>query len=51
MQKSFAKANIVINSAIPEEGINDYGKSYYPKNKDKPNIGFKRKFKAFLKRF
>ncbi len=51
IQKSFTQANIVINSAKPEEGINDYGKSYYPKGMQKPNIGFKRKFLAFFKRF
>lgn len=51
LQKSFAKVNIVLNAATPEDGINDYGKSYYPKGAEKPNIGFNRKLKAFLKRF
>lgn len=51
LQKSFTKAYVVINSATPEEGINDYGKSYYPKGMEKPKLGFVRNFKAFLKRF
>lgn len=51
LQKHFSSVNIIINSAPPDEGITSYGKSYYPKGTKKPNIGFKRKFLAFLKRF
>ncbi len=51
LQKSFTKAYIVINSARPEEGISDYGKSYYPKGAEKPKLGFIKNLKAFLKRF
>ncbi|MFC5281953.1 GumC family protein [Pedobacter alpinus] len=52
LQKSFTQTGIVINSAKPEEGINNYGNSYYQnKGYNKPNIGFKRKFFAFFKRF
>ena len=52
LQKSFTKAAVVINSAKPEEGISDYGKSYYQnKGLKKPDIGFKRKFFGFFKRF
>lgn len=48
---NFNHVSVVLNASQPEEGINEYGQSYYPGGKLKPKLGLKSNLKSFLKRF